>query len=248
MAGARSVTSVDLSARYLAWGEDNFARNDLQRADARFVQADCMEYLARTRERFDVVLLNPPTYSRSHRAAGDFDLRRDHEALLRAALDRTAPGGELFFVTHARGFELAPSLRESPFLLTTVDAIAARGALPALASSGMALGPCGTLAVTSYVDDEKPLWARLGVNDEILALGAAAADSGWVTSGAYFFHPSVYRHVAEARRRQLGRLRDFLALLLERGESLWAHRGGDSIDVDRPQDIAAAERFLETHA
>jgi NDP-sugar pyrophosphorylase family protein len=145
-------------------------------------------------------------------------------------------------------FELAPSLRESPFLLTTVDAIAARGALPALASSGMALGPCGTLAVTSYVDDEKPLWARLGVNDEILALGAAAADSGWVTSGAYFFHPSVYRHVAEARRRQLGRLRDFLALLLERGESLWAHRGGDSIDVDRPQDIAAAERFLETHA
>jgi NDP-sugar pyrophosphorylase family protein len=145
-------------------------------------------------------------------------------------------------------FELAPSLRESPFLLTTVDAIAARGALPALASSGVALGPCGTLAVTSYVDDEKPLWARLGVNDEILALGAAAADSGWVTSGAYFFHPSVYRHVAEARRRQLGRLRDFLALLLARGERLWAHRGGDSIDVDRPQDIAAAERFLETHA
>lgn len=145
-------------------------------------------------------------------------------------------------------FELEPSLRESPFLLTTVDAITARGALSALAGSGMMVGPCGTLAVTSYVDDEKPLWARLGVNDEILALGAAAADSGWVTSGAYFFHPSVYRHVAEARRRKLGRLRDFLALLLERGEPLWAHRGGDSIDVDRPQDIAAAERFLETHA
>ena len=145
-------------------------------------------------------------------------------------------------------FELAPSLRESPFLLTTVDAITARGVLSALASSGMAAGPCGTLGVTSHVDDERPLWVRLGVNDEILALGAAAADSGWVTSGAYFFHPGVYRHVAEARRRKLGRLRDFLALLLERGERLWARQGGDSIDVDRPQDIVAAERFLETHA
>jgi len=145
-------------------------------------------------------------------------------------------------------FELEPCLRESPFLLTTVDAIAARGALSALARAGSAAGPCGTLAVTAYVDDEKPLWARLGANDQILALGTPAAGSGWVTSGAYFFHPSVYRHVAEARRRRLGRLRDFLAMLLERGERLFAHRGGDSIDVDRPQDIAAAERFLEAHA
>jgi NDP-sugar pyrophosphorylase family protein len=145
-------------------------------------------------------------------------------------------------------FELEPCLRESPFLLTTVDAIAARGALSALARAGSTAGPCGTLAVTACIDDEKPLWARLGANDEIVALGAAAAGSGWVTSGAYFFHPTVYRHVAEARRRRLGRLRDFLAMLLERGERLFAHRGGDSIDVDRPQDIAAAERFLEAHA
>ena len=145
-------------------------------------------------------------------------------------------------------FELEPRLRESPFLLTTVDAIAARGAMAALVRAGRAAGPCGTLAVTSYVDDEKPLWARLGPDDVILALGDSAAGSGWVTSGAYFFDPTVYRHVAEARRRKLARLRDLLAMLLERGERLHAHRGGDSIDVDRPQDIAAAEKFLEAHA
>ena len=145
-------------------------------------------------------------------------------------------------------FALEPCLRSEPFLLTTVDAITARGALPALAAAGLAAGPCGTLAVTSLVDDEKPLWARLGANDEILALGPAAAGSGWVTSGAYVFHPGVYDHVDEARRRKLGRLREFLAMLLERGERLFGHRGGDSIDVDRPQDLAAAERFLEAHA
>ncbi len=145
-------------------------------------------------------------------------------------------------------FTLEPFLRGSPFLLTTVDAVMARGTLAALASSGLAAGPCGTLAVTSFVDDENPLWARLGAQGEILALGRAASGSGWVTSGAYFFHPSVYDHVGEARRRGLGRLREFLAMLVELGERLFGHRAGDSIDVDRPEDIAAAERFLETHA
>ncbi|MET0151471.1 MAG: NTP transferase domain-containing protein [Candidatus Binatia bacterium] len=145
-------------------------------------------------------------------------------------------------------FTLEPFLQGAPFLLTTVDAVMARGTLPALASAGLAAGPCGTLAVSSLVDDENPLWVRLGAQGEILALGPAASGSGWVTSGAYFFHPSVYDHVGEARRRGLGRLREFLAMLVERGERLFGHRAGDSIDVDRPQDIAAAERFLETHA
>jgi NDP-sugar pyrophosphorylase family protein len=145
-------------------------------------------------------------------------------------------------------FTLEPFLQGAPFLLTTVDAVMARGTLPALASAGLAAGPCGTLAVSSLVDDENPLWVRLGAQGEILALGPAASGGGWVTSGAYFFHPSVYDHVGEARRRGLGRLREFLAMLVERGERLFGHRAGDSIDVDRPQDIAAAERFLETHA
>jgi NDP-sugar pyrophosphorylase family protein len=144
-------------------------------------------------------------------------------------------------------FTLEPVLRDSPFLLTTVDAIAAEGALDALARAGLAAGPCGTLAVTSFVDDEKPLWVRLGANAEILALGPSASDSGWVTSGTYFFFPEVYAHVAAARRRRLGALRQFLALLLEKGERLQGFRAGDCIDVDRPEDLAVAERFLKAH-
>jgi len=141
-------------------------------------------------------------------------------------------------------FTLEPRLRDSPFLLTTVDAITAKGALGDLARAGLAAGPVGTLAVTTLVDDEKPLWVRLGDDRTIRALGPTAAGSGWVTSGAYFFFPDVYHHVSEARRRALGALREFLALLLERGERLHGFAAGDSVDVDRPEDVAAAERLL----
>jgi len=144
-------------------------------------------------------------------------------------------------------FTLAPSLGDSPFLLMTVDAITARGTLDALARAGLAAGPCGTLAVTTFVDDEKPLWVRPGGAGAIEEIGPGAAGSGWVTSGAYFFFPSVYAHVEEARRRKLGALRQFLALLLEKGERLGGFPSGDSIDVDRPEDIAVAEEFLKAH-
>lgn len=144
-------------------------------------------------------------------------------------------------------FTLEPALRDSPFLLTTVDAVMAPGALSGLARHGLASGPSGTLAVTNYVDDEKPLWVRLDGAGEIVALGAAAERSGWVTSGAYFFFPEVYELIGEARARRLTSLRAFLALVRERGGRLFGFAAGDSIDVDRPEDIAVAERFLEAH-
>jgi NDP-sugar pyrophosphorylase family protein len=142
-------------------------------------------------------------------------------------------------------FALAPSLRGSPFLLTTVDAITAKGTLAALARTGLAAGPTGTLAVTTFVDDEKPLWVRLGAQARVVALGAEAAGSGLVTSGAYFFFPDVYDHLAEASRRKLAALREFLGLLVEQGASLFGFRAGTSVDVDRPEDVAVAEQFLK---
>ena len=142
---------------------------------------------------------------------------------------------------------LEPQLRDSPFLLTTVDAITAKGTLAALAHAGLAAGPTGTLAVTTFVDDEKPLCVRLGAEAKIVALGAEAAGSGLVTSGAYFFFPVVYDHVGEARRRGLAALREFLGLLVEEGAPLYGFRAGDSVDVDRPEDVAVAEQFLKVN-
>jgi NDP-sugar pyrophosphorylase family protein len=144
-------------------------------------------------------------------------------------------------------FALEPALRGEPFLLTTVDAVTIPGALGELARAGVANGGGGTLAVTGFVDDEKPLWVRLDDRRRITDLGSAAAGSGWVTSGAYFLDPAVYAHVAEARGRGLGALRQFLALVLEKGYALYGFPAGDSVDVDRPEDVRVAEEFLRAH-
>ena len=111
-AGART-TSVDLSGTYLDWGADVFSLNDIELRDHRLVRADAMRFLERARDdraTWDVVFLNPPSYSRSKAMDGDFSLERDHPELLEAALSLVAPGGTLLFTTHARDFELAPHL------------------------------------------------------------------------------------------------------------------------------------------
>lgn len=103
--GARSTTSVDLSATYLEWAARNLKLNGLGGAQNRLVQADVMAWLAAERGRYDVVFCDPPTFSNSSRA-GDFDIQRDHVALLRACLARLRPGGMVLFSTNARRFRL----------------------------------------------------------------------------------------------------------------------------------------------
>jgi 23S rRNA (guanine2445-N2)-methyltransferase / 23S rRNA (guanine2069-N7)-methyltransferase len=115
-AGATRTTNVDLSNTYLEWGHANYALNAIDTGGSgkhRFLQTDCLKYLAELKERFGVVFLNPPSYSRSHRMQGDFDIQRDHAALIRAAVARLEPEGVLFFSTHAQRFALAAELAET---------------------------------------------------------------------------------------------------------------------------------------
>ncbi len=102
-AGAH-CTSVDLSKTYLRWGEDNFRLNDLDPSRHTFVRVDARRFLERTRDRWDVTFLNPPSFSRSKAMDGDFVVSRDHPALIEEAMRVTRD--VLFFSTHARGFEL----------------------------------------------------------------------------------------------------------------------------------------------
>ncbi len=86
--GAKTV-SVDLSKKSLNRGRDNFALNGLLAKDHRFIAEDAMDYLprlARKGEKFDLVILDPPTFSRSHRGKA-FQVERDFETLLFAALE-----------------------------------------------------------------------------------------------------------------------------------------------------------------
>lgn len=109
--GATRSTSVDLSRTYLDWGRDNLAANDLDVGDAhRFVRADVRRFLEGDEGPWDLVYCAPPTFSRSKAMEGDFDLARDHGALLEAVARRLAPGGVVIFGAPGRRFALDPAV------------------------------------------------------------------------------------------------------------------------------------------
>jgi len=113
--GAASTTSVDLSRTYLEWGQRNLALNALAGEAHAWVQADCREWLtdaARGSERFDLVFLDPPTFSNSKRMQGVLDIERDHPELIDACARLLAPEGLLIFSTNAQRFRLQEGLLE----------------------------------------------------------------------------------------------------------------------------------------
>lgn len=107
--GAVSTTSVDLSATYLAWAGRNFARNGLESGSGAGVharvQADVMSWLIESKESFDLIFCDPPTFSNSKRA-DDFDVQREHVRLLQLCMARLATDGLLLFSNNFRRFEL----------------------------------------------------------------------------------------------------------------------------------------------
>ncbi len=113
--GARRSVTVDLSKTYQAWSRRNLAHNGLNGTQHSFVQSDALTFLERMRRaraRFELIMLDPPSFSNSKRMHEAFDIQRDHQALLRATLDLLAPGGELYFSTNRRGFQLDPGIAE----------------------------------------------------------------------------------------------------------------------------------------
>lgn len=109
-AGAASTTTVDMSNAYLAWASANLAENGLSDPTRHgFIRADVLAWLAdpRTRQqRWDLVVVDPPTWSTSKKMVGTLDLQRDHVALLASVRDVLAPGGVLWFSTNNRRFQL----------------------------------------------------------------------------------------------------------------------------------------------
>jgi len=112
LAGALT-TNVDLSNTYLQWAEDNFTLNKLSLTRHQFIPFDCMEWLKITRDRFDVIFLDPPSFSNSKRMAETLDIQRDHESLINAAMHLLSEGGTLYFSTNFRQFKLSPAISAS---------------------------------------------------------------------------------------------------------------------------------------
>jgi len=105
LGGARSTTSVDMSKTYLAWGEDNFAENGIK-GKHEFIQQDCIKWLQHAHETFDLIFIDPPTFSNSKRMKDVFDVQDDHVELLTSASERLNLEGEIIFSNNKRGFKL----------------------------------------------------------------------------------------------------------------------------------------------
>lgn len=120
LGGAASTTTVDLSPTYLGWAARNFALNGLAEAHHHFEQADCMRWLRDCRHAFDLIFIDPPTFSNSKRTPDVFDVQRDHVELLWLAMRALRPGGTLYFSNNFRKFRLdADALQE--FLIEDIS-------------------------------------------------------------------------------------------------------------------------------
>ncbi len=112
-AGASRSSTIDLSNTYQAWTARNFALNGMDSSRHVLVRADVLAWLAdavAAGERYDVIVLDPPSFSNSKKMQGVLDVQRDHVRLVSQCLDLLADGGELFFSTNLRSFSIDPEL------------------------------------------------------------------------------------------------------------------------------------------
>lgn len=108
--GAKQVDSVDLSNTYLDWGKINFALNGLELSDKlSLIKGDVLQFFDQTKikkSRWDMIILDPPSFSNSKKMRETLDIRRDYRELIEKSLSLLSPGGTLYFSTNAKGFTL----------------------------------------------------------------------------------------------------------------------------------------------
>lgn len=106
--GALASVSVDLSRTYLDWARRNLNLNKIDTQPHELIQQDVREWLKETsQQQFDLIFLDPPSFSRSKRMQGTLDTQRDHVTLIHQAMALLAPDGELIFSTNLRRFKLS---------------------------------------------------------------------------------------------------------------------------------------------
>lgn len=103
--GARTVTTVDMSNTYLDWAKRNFSLNGLK-GGYQFTQANCVTWFEEHHQHFDLMFIDPPSFSNSKRMEGTWDVQRDHVKLLTQAYQYLNEGGEIIFSNNLRSFRL----------------------------------------------------------------------------------------------------------------------------------------------
>ncbi len=101
---------MDLSATYLNWARMNLALNGFGGLAHETVQMDCLKWLEEDRKEYDLIFVDPPTFSNTKKERRVFDVQRDHRHLIEKSMDRLAEGGVLIFSTNFRRFQMDESI------------------------------------------------------------------------------------------------------------------------------------------
>ncbi|MBB5191354.1 23S rRNA (cytosine1962-C5)-methyltransferase [Silvimonas terrae] len=112
--GAKATTSVDLSNTYLDWTGRNMALNGFEGPQHRRVRGDVLQYLEETLDggwKYDLIILDPPSFSNSKKMQGVLDVQRDHRWMVESCLDMLHPGGVLYFSNNLRTFKMDDALK-----------------------------------------------------------------------------------------------------------------------------------------
>lgn len=112
LGGASDSVSVDLSNTYLTWARDNFALNRLDPSRHRVIRDDCLRWLETAGSEFDLIFLDPPTFSNSKKMDDVLDVQRDHARLIELAMARLSADGTLVFSNNQRRFTLDAAMGE----------------------------------------------------------------------------------------------------------------------------------------
>jgi 23S rRNA (guanine2445-N2)-methyltransferase / 23S rRNA (guanine2069-N7)-methyltransferase len=106
LAGAKSSLSIDMSNTYLDWAGRNFELNSMSTGKHELLRADCLKWLEEEGELYDVIFLDPPTFSNSKKMDSVLDIQRDHGDMIRNAMAKLAPNGVLIFSNNFRKFKM----------------------------------------------------------------------------------------------------------------------------------------------
>ncbi len=112
LGGAVSSTTVDLSTTYLQWAQLNFSLNGIYPDRHRLVHSDCLQWLREDTDLYDLIFVDPPTFSNTRKKSRVFDVQKDHFLLLNLAMSRLRNTGLLIFSTNFRSFKMDDRLAE----------------------------------------------------------------------------------------------------------------------------------------
>jgi NDP-sugar pyrophosphorylase family protein len=143
-------------------------------------------------------------------------------------------------------FALVPYLMNEPFCLAAADAVFLESEFSEFINYSLLHEDIdGTLAVTRFIDDEKPLCVAMNEEDTILKFSDSKEGYNWATGGIYYFSPIIFEEMSYAIEKGILRLRNFLKLLVARGYILKGFSFSKIIEVDHISDIEKAKALIK---